>query len=335
MPENENVNPEPNSEREIVIARIVDAPREVVFRAFTEPEHVVHWWGPFGFTNTIHEMAVRPGGVWRFTMHGPDGTDYPNEIHYREVVASERLAFKHGSGIPDEPTFDVEITFREESSGTRVILRQTHQTADRAAEIRKYAVDGGNQTLTRLQGYLGTMRERASAQVLEGVGSGSSDADFVLTRVFEAPRELLFRVITESAHLTRWFGPAGMGLRVVSSELRPGGQLRYAMKPGPAELYGRVVYREVIAPERLVSVVSFTDEHFVPVRHPMSKTWPLEVLAISTLTELNGRTLLYGRSVPIHAKEEEIRTFREGHLSMVQGFKGTYDQLDEYLKTFK
>jgi uncharacterized protein YndB with AHSA1/START domain len=83
MPENENVIPEPNSEREIVITRVVDAPPEVVFRAFTEPEHVVHWWGPFGFTNTIYEMAVRPGGVWRFNMHGPDGTDYPNEIHYR------------------------------------------------------------------------------------------------------------------------------------------------------------------------------------------------------------------------------------------------------------
>jgi uncharacterized protein YndB with AHSA1/START domain len=179
------------------------------------------------------------------------------------------------------------------------------------------------------------MRERASAHVLEGVDSGSSDADFVFNRVFEAPRDLLFRVMTESAHLTRWFGPAGMGLRVVSSELRPGGQLRYAMKPGPAEMFGRFEYREVVAPERLVYVVSFTDEHFAPVRHPMSKTWPLEVLATSTLTELNGRTLLCGRSVPIRANEEELRTFREGHQSMIQGFKGTYDQLDEYLKTFK
>ena len=84
-----------DSSREIITTRHVDAPRDLVFRAFTEPEHVIHWWGPFGFRNTIHEMAVKPGGVWRFTMLGPDGTDYPNEIRYRDVVIPERLTYRH------------------------------------------------------------------------------------------------------------------------------------------------------------------------------------------------------------------------------------------------
>jgi len=74
------------SDREIVTTRVVDAPRELVFRAWTEPEHVGQWWGPNGFTSTIQEMDVRPGGVWRLVMHGPDGTDYPNESIYLEVV---------------------------------------------------------------------------------------------------------------------------------------------------------------------------------------------------------------------------------------------------------
>jgi uncharacterized protein YndB with AHSA1/START domain len=324
---------ESHRDRQLVITRVVDAPRDLVFRAFTEPAHVAQWWGPFGFKNTIHEMAVRPGGVWRLTMHGPDGTDYPNEIHFHHVVAPERLAFRHGSGIPGEPDFEVEVTFAEEGGGTRVTLRQTHLSAARAAEVGKYAIEGGNQTLTRLQGYLGTMRECVSAAVLEGVVPDSGEDDFVLTRVLAAPRDLVFRVMTEPEHLSRWFGPAGMGLSVVSSELWPGGQLRYAMNPGPARMHGRFVYREVVPPARLAYVVSFTDDHFTPVRHPMSKTWPLEVLAINTLTELGGKTLLFGRSIPIHAAEADRETFRGGHRSMVEGFRGTFDQLDDYLRT--
>ena len=78
------------ADREIVSARVFDAPRELVWKAWVDPKHVAQWWGPKGFTNTIHEMDVRPGGVWRFAMHGPDGTDYKNEIVFIEVVRPER-----------------------------------------------------------------------------------------------------------------------------------------------------------------------------------------------------------------------------------------------------
>lgn len=317
--------------RQISISRVVAAPREVVFRAITEPEHVRHWWGPFGFTNTIHEMSVQPGGTWRFNMLGPDGTDYPNLIRFREVKAPERLSFLLGSGVAGEPDFDVEITLTPEAQGTRVTLRQTHESAERAAEIAKYAVEGGEQTMTRLQGYLAAMRERTSAEVLEGVAAGTDADDFVVLRAFDAPREVVFAALTDPAHLAKWFGPAGMGLRVISSELRPGGWMRYAMKPGPTEMYGRFVYRLVLAPERLAYVVSFTDEQGEPIRHPASNSWPLEVLAIATLTEHGGKTLLCSRSMPIHASDEERRTFVGGHAGMVKGFQGTYDQLDAHL----
>ncbi len=319
--------------RDLVITRVVEAPREAVYRAFTEPEHVRQWWGPFGFATTIHEMSVQPGGSWRFTLHGPDGTDYPNLIRYREVTAPERLTFRHGSGVPDEPDFDVEITFAPEAPGTRVTLRQTHQTAERAAEVARYAIEGGAQTMTRMQGYLGAMRDRVAAVVLEGVVPGTDADDFVMLRAFDAPRDAVFRALTDPEHLTRWFGPAGVGLRVISSELRAGGALRYAMRPGPTEMYGRFVYRRVLAPEQLAYVVSFTDAQGAPIRHPLSATWPLEVLAIATLTEHSGKTLLCSRSIPINARDEERRTFQDGHAGMAQGFKGTYDQLDKHLAT--
>lgn len=152
------------SGRQITLAREYDAPIALVYRVFVEPQHVVHWWGPFGFTNTIETMDARPGGVWRFTMHVGNGQTYPNVIHFHEVVAEQKLRFTHGSGVEGEPTFDVEITF--EALGprkTRVTLQQQHASEARAKEVSGYAIPGGRQTLTRLIAYLDAI-ERADAE---------------------------------------------------------------------------------------------------------------------------------------------------------------------------
>ncbi len=87
-----------SSDREIVSTRVFDAPRERVFQAWTDPEHLARWWGPKGFTNTFHEFDPRPGGVWGFVMHGPDGVDYKNRSVFVEIVKPERIVFDHVSG---------------------------------------------------------------------------------------------------------------------------------------------------------------------------------------------------------------------------------------------
>src|SRR5215470_16562244 len=114
-----------SADREIVITRIVDAPRELVWQAWTEPQHIAPWWGPNGFRTTIHEMNVEVGGVWRFIMHGPDGTDYPNRIVYREIVKPQRLVYDHAEDKPDPVVdFRTTVTFEELGSGrTKVTLR--------------------------------------------------------------------------------------------------------------------------------------------------------------------------------------------------------------------
>ena len=97
------------TDREIVISRLIDAPQERVFDAWTDPEQVVQWWGPNGFTTTTYKMEVKPGGVWRFVMHGPDGRDHQNKITYLEVVRPERLVFEHGGDDDLEPVSFVEL----------------------------------------------------------------------------------------------------------------------------------------------------------------------------------------------------------------------------------
>ena len=148
------------ADREIVTTRVLDAPRELVFEAWTDPKHVVHWWGPNGFTNTIHEMSVKPGGVWRFIMHGPDGTDYPNKIVFLEVVKPERLVYDHGwDGEGNEADFHVTVTFAELGKKTKLTMRALFDTAaQRDKTVEEFgAIDGAKQTLERLAEYLPTM----------------------------------------------------------------------------------------------------------------------------------------------------------------------------------
>lgn len=151
--------PEPaatEAHRELILTRVFEAPRELVFQMWTDPHHVAHWWGPRGFTNTIHEMTVRPGGIWRFTMHGPDGTDYPNQIIFDEVVRPERLVYTHGSGEPGDPhQFQVTVTFAEQGNKTHLTMRMLFATpAAREQVVAAGAIEGGNQTMDRLADYL-------------------------------------------------------------------------------------------------------------------------------------------------------------------------------------
>lgn len=145
------------SEREIVLSRLLDAPRDLVWQAWTDPAQVVRWWGPQGFTTTTREMDVRPGGVWRFVMHGPDGRDYLNRIVFDEVVKPERLSYRHaGEGADEGVQFATTVTFAERGRRTELTLRMVFSSAaDRDRVIRDYgAIEGGKQTLARLARYL-------------------------------------------------------------------------------------------------------------------------------------------------------------------------------------
>src|SRR5690348_15429202 len=147
------------ADREIVIARVIDAPPEVVFEAFTRVRHLSRWWGPDGFTTTTRSFEFRVGGVWDFVMHGPDGTDYQEWITWREIVPPERIALLHGESRDDPNAFVSFLTFEPAGAQTRIVMRTVFPTrALRDEAVEKYhAIEGGEQTLGNLASYL--MRE--------------------------------------------------------------------------------------------------------------------------------------------------------------------------------
>lgn len=155
---------------------------------------------------------------------------------------------------------------------------------------------------------------------------------FVISWTFAASRERVWKAWTELDQLKQWFGPKGFTISSAKLDLRPGGVFHYGMRsPDGHEMWGKFVYREIIAPERIVLVNSFSDAQGGLTRHPMSPTWPLEMLSTTTLAGDKNRTTLTLEWRPHNATESERKTFDSAHAGMKQGWTGTMEQLADYL----
>jgi uncharacterized protein YndB with AHSA1/START domain len=164
--------------------------------------------------------------------------------------------------------------------------------------------------------------------------SAAPQKEFTVSRVFNAPRDLVFKAQTEPDRFAQWWGPKGFNMLVAKLDLRPGGLFHYSMKsPEGHVMWGRFVYREIVAPERIVFVNSFSDEKGGVARAPFAPDWPLEVQNTMTLTESAGKTTLTLKGFPVNATAEEVRRYNSFHEQMTQGFGGTLDQLESYLAT--
>src|SRR4051794_32810155 len=169
-----------NRPNELQISRIYDAPVQAVWDAWTDDAQVGKWWGPRGFTLTTHSKDLRVGGTWVYTMHGPDGVDYPNKTFYHEVIPGKKLVYDHGANDDRGPMFRVTVTFAEEAGKTRMEMSMALPTPEAAAETRKFIRKaGGDSTWDRL------------AEYLEQESTGKEK--FVINRSFEASIETMFQ----------------------------------------------------------------------------------------------------------------------------------------------
>lgn len=169
------------------------------------------------------------------------------------------------------------------------------------------------------------------------MGGNPKIEPFVISRTFEAPRELVFKAFTEVERLKHWWGPKGFKVIASTMDLRPGGTYHYGFQaPDGSAMWGKFVYREVAAPERIVFVNSFSDERGGITRHPLHSDWPLEMLSTFLFEDAgSGRTKVTINWVPINESDAERRTFEEGRGSMTQGWTGTFEHLEHYLAGLK
>lgn len=287
------------SDREIHLTRLFDAPRELVFKAWTTPKHIQKWMGPNGFTTTTKSIDLTQGGAWLYTMHGPDGTDYPNRIRFTEITRPARIVYLHDTGNddPNDPQrFQVTVTFADEDMGrkTRLDFRMVFATHEQREAVKKFgAIELGNQTMAKLAAEVETMRAAVGTVHFE--------------RILDAPRDLVFKVWTDPKHIAKWWGPHGFTVPECSLDLRPGGALRIIMRsPNGTDLLCKGEVREVKAPERFV---------FTNIAATMDGEHIAEGLTFVTFAEDGGKTKLTVDSRSVLVKdgwEAAIAGMREG-----------------------
>ncbi len=136
------------TDREITSTRLFDAHRKLVFRAWSNPELLAKWWGPKGFTNTFHEFEFKPGGTWKFTMHGADGTDYPNRNVFDEIIEPEKIVFTHFQTVH---TFQVTATFEAIGNQTKLIFYMLFESAEECKRVKPFVINANEENFDKLE----------------------------------------------------------------------------------------------------------------------------------------------------------------------------------------
>lgn len=307
---------------ELKITRTYEAPLKTVWDAWTDPNQVSKWWGPRGFSITTHSKDLKTGGHWHYTMHGPDGTDYPNKTTYLEVDEYKRLVYDHGANDSHPALFRVTVTFTEmNKKRTLMDMTMTLSSPEAAEHTKKIIKDAdGNSTWDRL------------AEYLEKESTGKDK--FVINRSFNVDINAMFSAWTKPDQLMAWSGPVGAQLEYINVDIRAGGKAFYRMPFGKSVIFGNVQYLVVERPDRLVYVQQFANQDGSPGRHPLAPEWPQSMLTtISFTKEPHGGTRVTLKwEVTGEWTQEEVDTFVKGKRNMSQGWGGSFDKLEEYFK---
>lgn len=310
-------NVQPN---EIYIERIYDAPVAAVWDAWTDPAKVEKWWGPRGFTLTTHSKDLRPGGHWHYTMHGPDGTDYPNKTVYYEVEPCKKLVYDHGANDEQPPLFRVTALFSDIGGKTKLQLTMALDSAEAAVSIRQFIRQaGGNATWDRLAEFLGE--------------TGRGEPSFVINRSFATSIERLYEAWTTPAQLCQWLPPAGFRMECSEADIRAGGRCVARMSNDTGMSFGvEFTYLEC-TPARIIYLQRFCDETGNTSRHPALPEFPAALLNTVTFTpEEDGLTRVTLTTTPSGSPTPgELQVFLDTRTSMTMGWTGSFDQLEALL----
>lgn len=308
-------------DNELYLVRYYDAPISMVWDAWTDPAQAAHWWGPRGFTITTHGKDLRPGGYWSYTMHGPDGVDYPNKTIYLEVEEQAKLVYDHGGHDDRPPLFRVTVLFSEEAGKTKMEMTMALASKEAAEQTHQFIKQvGGYSTWDRLGEYL-----EKSAQQKEV---------FIINRSFDAPIDVVFDAWSDPAQLAHWLPPTGMTMKFLEADIRTGGKSFYSMGNEQVKMFGQIAYLKVERPNTLIYTQQFCDAQRNISRHPMAPTWPETMLTHIRLTAMEANKTL----ISVHwevidpVTAEEMQTFIDGRSGMMQGWTGSFDKLEHYLR---
>jgi uncharacterized protein YndB with AHSA1/START domain len=305
--------------KDVIITRVFDAPRELVFKAFTDPKMLVQWFSPKGFTNPRAEFEGRPGGKIRIDMKGPDGALYPTQGTVNEIDPPSRMVWTTTAYADENGTnalLEVRQTFafEDEMGKTRFTLSAHVVHAEGAGlEAQKGMEQGWVQTLDKLE----TLLRTGGTMTTTGMSSASTaDREIVASRVFAAPRERVWHAWTTREEIEKWWGPNGFSTTTEIMDVRPGGEWNFYMHgPDGTDYRNEIVYVEVKKPERIVY------DHGPSPKFRVTVDFKAE----------GNKTRLDFRMVFATAQERDntVRTF-----GAVEGLNQTMGRLEQYLAQY-
>jgi uncharacterized protein YndB with AHSA1/START domain len=247
------------ADREILVVRVFEAPRDLVWKAWTDPRRLAQWWGPRGFTNPVCEADARPGGRWRIVMRGPDGAEYPHGGRYIEVAAPERLVMTNALEGDYHPFGENvwTVTFEEVDGRTTVTTRVVCASRkDRDAMVETGFNQGYGMSLDKLAERL-ARPDPGSSLVID---APAGKAEMVVTRWFDAPVELVWEAMTRREHFANWWGPRAYTNQIHEMDVRVGGRWKVDQlddKGAVHPFHGE--YLEITPPSRLVLTQIYKD----------------------------------------------------------------------------
>jgi len=284
----------PPERQEVIVTRIINAPREVVFKTITDPLLIPQWWGPRRLTTSVHKMVVMPGGTWRYLQHDDQGIEYGFHGVYHDVIIPERLVYTmEYEGIPGHVSLNIDKL--AERDNTTIMTSSTifQSVEDRDGYMQMGMEEGTIEMTKRLNELLAKddIQERREETMTHHEGNGKS---IKITRIFNAPRERVWQRWTDPDELMCWWGPKDYTAPYAKIDLRTGGKYLSCMRgPDGKEYWGTGTYKEIIEPNRIVYTDSFADEHgnIVPASYyGMGSDIPIELQVEVTLEDFGGKT---------------------------------------------
>ncbi len=310
---------------ELILTREYDAPVELVWSAWTDPEQAAKWWGPRGFTLTTHSKELRPGGIWHYTMHGPDGTDYINKALYHVVEEHRRLVYDHGGNDERAPLFRVSVEFIPVGQRTRMEMIMTVESEEAARNMKGFIKQaGGNATWDRLAEYLAENHQHKSR--------------FVINRSFDVPADVLFDAWTQPTQLVSWIPPTGFSMQILRGEIQSGQTIFFVMKNTEGyAFHAQFHYQEISTPTRIVYTQQFCDAEENLAAPDFGPHWPQTLLTTVEFTpEGERQTRVTVTSEPVGAvTEPELTAFLNERTGMTKGWTGSFDVLETLLPEFQ
>jgi uncharacterized protein YndB with AHSA1/START domain len=306
---------------EFTMERIFHAPRELLFEAWSDPNHLVHWWSPKPWEVTVCKVDFRPGGLWVYGMKGPDGSESWGRAIYREIVKPERIVFvdsfadDQGNPLSGMPEMVITVDFIDLGDQSKIKFNCAFANeADLQKTVGFGMVEGLNQCFAQLDEYLATKgTQKAETKINLTL---PSDREIRMSRIFDAPRDLVFKALTDPNLLAQWWGPNNTTTIIDTLEFRVGGAWRFVQRdPTGEENAFRGEFREIVPPERVVQTFEWEG---LP-GHILVETMTLE--------DLDGKTRITTTSL-FDSKED-----RDGMLSsgMEVGANESWDRLAKLL----